>query len=424
MSRVEIKVARADPSLPIFRLTLGGQPVLYAPGCVAASRDGDSLNGLREHARRAVEEWNRRAEAPFAPERLTVYLSNRCNLACPYCFAAAPAGRASRLIEEAAVHAAARLVARAAAAKGRPLQLILHGGGEPTLHWELMERLVAATRRIAADAGAGCYCFLATHGVLTDRQAQWLAANLDLIGLSCDGPPDIQNRQRPLASGAPSSSQVESTARVLAAAGARFSVRATITPETVERQAEIVAYLHQSLAATEMRFEPVYSVRSISQSPWRPEDAPLFVEHFLAAQREARAHGCDLQFAGVRPNELHGPYCDVLQDALHLLPDGTATACFFCVEAGDPLEVGCWDAAAGEFVLDAERIAAHRREVAAIPARCQDCVALYHCARECPEHCSRDSLHVSRAPGFRCLVNRLLAERWIMDAAQQVVDHA
>ena len=73
-----------DPALPLFRLTGGESSVFYAPGHVATSPSEE----LVRRAAAAQAAWRRLAEAPFAPECLTLYPNNRCNLACGYCFAA------------------------------------------------------------------------------------------------------------------------------------------------------------------------------------------------------------------------------------------------------------------------------------------------------------------------------------------------
>jgi radical SAM protein with 4Fe4S-binding SPASM domain len=453
---------RVYPDLPVFHLAYGARHVFYTPGhlavVTAAEARGKIANELREHAQCALAAWKRKCEASFAPECLTIYLSNLCNLGCPYCFAGTPdrtessglrrrerIGRIPRkagntacptwqpnhlavggaggfacqpihshlLIDEKAALAAARLVARCCAEKQKPFHLVLHGGGEPAIHWELAGRLVEGTRRVAGETGVSWYGFIATNGVLAQERARWLARNFDQVELSCDGPPDIQDRQRPLAGGGPSSPHVERTAHALRDEGGRFSVRTTITPQTVERQTEIVAYLLERLHAREMRFEPLYRVRRPEEAAFQPEQAEWFVEHFLAAQKEARARGCDVSFSGARLDELHGPYCDVLRDTLHLLPDGSATACFFAT--GASFKIGRWDEAEGEFLLDPEQIAAHRRKTAQIPERCQDCLNAYHCARECPEGCAATAR--SGPGGFRCLVQRRLAEAWILEAA-------
>ncbi|MCX6615018.1 MAG: radical SAM protein [Acidobacteria bacterium] len=447
---------RLRPGLPIFRLPQGASDVLYTPGYLALVTPGEAdevhslLVGtgpasspplgrlaaeLRRYAERAIGTWSRRLEAPFAPECLTVYLSNQCNLACPYCFSSVARQAGARgghpaIIEEAMVHSTARLVARCCAEKMGPFHLVLHGGGEPTIHWDMVVRIVNATRAIADEAGVDWFGVIVTNGVVPETAASWMARHFNLVELSCDGPPEIQDRQRPLAGGGASSPYIEKTARTLREAGGRLTVRTTITPRTVERQAEIVAYLHETLGARQMRFEPVYRVRGGKQVAFQPDQAAWFVEHFLAAQREARARGCDLSWAGVRLDELHGPYCSILRDTLHLVPDGAATACFFYTGGRDsegvPRPIGRWGSVAGEYMLDIERIGAHRRKAGEVPESCTDCLNILHCARECPEVCyatdapeaqgAKTPAGVNR-PGFRCLVNRRLAEAWIEEAA-------
>ena len=406
-----IRTSRVHATLPAFRLERGGARVYYAPGCVATGPSEELLRCAGE----AQAAWQRLAEAPFAPECLTIYLNNRCNLACGYCYAAAGRGDGAPVIDESAALGAAKLVARSCARKGRRFHLVLHGGGEPTLDWEAVVRLVEGTRAIAAEAGVAWFGFLATNGAIAQERAAWLGRELDLVEISCDGPPDIQDRQRPLAGGGPTSPHIERTARVLREAGGRFQVRATITPETVERQSEIVGYLDQALGAVEMRFEPVYRAGA-----FRPDQAEWFVEHFLEAQRQARARGCDLSISGARLDEIHGPFCGVLRDTLHLLPDGAATACFFATDGrppgAAPFLVGKWEESRGEYLLDAEAIAAHRRKALALPPMCLDCINVCHCARECPDRCAV----MGAAPevaSFRCLVQRRLAETWILEAA-------
>lgn len=433
---METSITRLHPSLPIFELARPSRSVLYTPGHLAiVSRAeaqtvrsallGESASEfaptqgvaarLRLCAERAIETWRERAQQSFAPECLTVCLSNLCNLACTYCYSAGVRAAPDRpAISDDAVLGAARLVARCASQKGKPLQLVLHGGGEPTVHWKDIERFVFLTRQAAAEAGVEWSGYIASNAVLPSEKAAWLARHFNLVGVSCDGPPDIQDRQRPLAGGGPSSSWVERAAQAIREAGGQLTVRATITPETVERQPEIVRYLHRKLGATRMRFEPVYCAGG---GGFEPAQAGPFAEHFLAAQRAARSLGCDLSTSVVRLDEIHGPYCNVLKDVLHLLPDGTATACFLADSSA--LAIGRWQGDARGFVLDRERIRVLRAKLLEIPDRCQDCINIIHCARECPESCyasdRRQSVGVS---GFRCLLAQRLAESWILDAAE------
>jgi len=251
---------RLDPAV---LKAAGGVRAHYAAGRLAVVQPGAdgrrAASELRLHAAATLRQWRWRAAQPYAPECLTLNLSNRCNLACRYCFSAHDGRNNSPVLRDPAIlAAAAALVAGHCREKGLPFQLVVHGGGEPTLHWEEMEQAVAVTRAAAGAAGIGWRSYIATNGVMDEDRCRWLAANFTGIGLSCDGPPDVQDRQRAAAGGAPTSAAIERTARCLRELGCDFSIRATITPATVERQPAIVAWLHQTLGATRIRFEPVY----------------------------------------------------------------------------------------------------------------------------------------------------------------------
>ena len=452
---MESTVNKIHPSLPIFRLDTPEESILYTPGhlVMATRKEADALHAafvahgeastghvgalgtaLQHYAAEAVEAWQHLSEAPFKPECLTIYLSNYCNLGCPYCYAAYEDGSrssnhaeaASRLpvINEDVVRAAARTVARHCAGKGKPFTLVLHGGGEPTLHWTLLQRIVYLTQQVAEDHGLAWWGYVATNGVITEEKARWLAGHFDLIGLSCDGPPAIQDTQRPRHRGADTSSVVERTAGIFSEMGAAFTARATITPETAPCQAEIVRYLHSRLGAEQIKFEPVYRANGMRQCGFAPEDAPVFTRYFLEAEGVAEALGCTLSLSGIRLDEIHGPYCNVLRDVLHLTPDGGATACFLCMDSRQPeqagMAVGHLDPATGTFALNETRIARIRRQATRIPARCRECVNIYHCARECPEVCPAvgEETDPLREGGFRCRVQKQLGETWIRRAAR------
>jgi radical SAM protein with 4Fe4S-binding SPASM domain len=397
-------------------------------------------SALEVRGRQAELAWRNLAEKSFEPECLTLYLSNRCNLACSYCYSApvAPAGgRASLrmvsepvaeaafpILKEPVIYAAARLVARSCAGQRKPLTLVLHGGGEPTLHWSLLQRVIGEVQRIASAHGVSMFSYIATHGLLPEDRAAWLAANFSLIGLSCDGPPDIQNANRPFVLGSPTADIVERTAAVFARAGAVHDVRMTVTPENVKRQREIALYACERLCARTVRFEPVYDARRTSGPRFRPEQAEEFVEHFLDAREAVRQRGGDLVASGVRIDEIHGPYCNPLRDTLQLTPDGVATACFLSTGSGEAHEqvmaFGRFDAATSEFVVDQEQATALRRRAARVPERCRACGNVYHCARDCPDTCVITTNSADEpAEGFRCRVQQLLGHREIWDMAQE-----
>jgi oxygen-independent coproporphyrinogen-3 oxidase len=118
----------------------------------------------------------------------------------------------------------------------------------------------------------------------------------------------------------------------------------------------------------------------------------------------------------------------VLRQALHLTPDGSATACFFRTDGrrGDDSElvIGRYEPGAGRFVLESDRLRDFRRQATRLPARCRDCVNVYHCARDCPDSCvtlgAKQSAFEESAGGFRCRLQKLLGESWILQAARRL----
>jgi sulfatase maturation enzyme AslB (radical SAM superfamily) len=300
---------------------------------------------------------------------------------------------------------------------------VVHGGGEPTLHWSLLRDVESVTRTIAGELGIDWWGYIATSGVMSEDKAAWLGDHFGLVGLSCDGPADVQDRQRPTMGGSPTSEVVRRTAAILSGRNAGLSVRVTITPETVRRQAEIVRFVHGTLGANDIRLEPAYRAGGSRQRAFAVDDAALFVEAFQQAEAVAERLGCSLSVSGVRLDEIHGPYCNVLRDVLHLTPDGAATACFLCTDSRLPTDsamaIGRVDPATGSFLLDDERVAQIRRRATQIPGRCESCLNIYHCARECPDVCPvvGEEDEPGRAGGFRCRVQKLLGEAWVRSLA-------
>lgn len=426
--------------LPVFFEQGTHYTTFYAPGCVVSAapdhaetlasqiRAGDRhgwAGMLRQHATRALQEAAYLRQSPYQPECLTLYLHNACNLRCAYCYTD-PARQADTRLDSGAVAAAADLVAANCQAKGLPFTAVFHGGGEPSLYPEQVDHLLEIIGHAAARRGLDVFRYVATNGVLSPDRARWLADRFELVGLSCDGPPLIQNRQRPTAGGGDSAGLLERTAEVLRQQGRPFHVRATITPDTLDQQTAIAAYLCEVLAPTEIHFEPVYLGGKMGAGAWPVQEvARVFVEHFISAQAEAARRGIPLRATGSRPEAIHGPYCNVFKQVLNLNAAGQAVACFKQV-AGDALPydtaIGQYDPITERIAFDPDRIAGLRGVLGAFPAECEQCFNRYHCTLGCPDRCGLDAaVEAGGSRGsFRCHVARALALHTIRSAAEML----
>ena len=155
----------------------------------------------------ALIETRRRPEInlPVAErERLAkaiIYLSSDCNLRCVYCYASS--GEEHHVISA----AKAKTLIDFIADKCDRLILDFHGGGEPLIHFDLIRELhayAAATKKLYRTV-------LITNGAITTGKAQkldWIAEHVDNLAISCDGSPEVQNKNRPFANGNGSSAAV------------------------------------------------------------------------------------------------------------------------------------------------------------------------------------------------------------------------
>jgi uncharacterized protein len=377
---------------------------------------------LWDLARTAREHTDLRPLTEFTPECLTLYLNNECPLRCRYCHTD-PSTRRRERLDLATIAPAARLLAAHCQARGVPLSLVFHGGGEPTLQCGLMSQVLELVHRLGQEHQIGIRSYVATNGVLSAHRAAWLANHIDLIGLSCDGPPAIQNRHRPSWNGGATAAVVERTGRIFREAGARFHLRTTITAETLSRQADIAAYLCRQFRPEELRFEPAYCTVRAPQG-LVPAPAAAFLASYLQARAVAREYGVALGTSGCRPAALHGPHCHVFRSVVNLVPGGVATACFQHTDAASVrragVAIGSTDRQQGRFELDLRSIRELRRALAPRPAQCTDCFCQYHCTGGCPDFCPLDPqsalLHQAQIQ-FRCHLHQGLAHALIRETA-------
>jgi uncharacterized protein len=424
---------------PIYRQDQPERSLFYAPGWLVvvppalaaefAAEANDPARArwpeaveLRNRAVAAQKTWEGLQTSAFAPVCLTLYLNNDCNLKCVYCFSKPYRRRGSRLSLE-AIRLAAEIVAENCRVQQRPFTVAFHGGGEPTLDHDLISQSAEALEEIADRYNLDLFRYIATNGILSRARASRLARDFDLIGLSCDGPPDIQNRQRPFQKENQhvSSWFVKQAAQAVHEAGKPLHVRVTITPETMDRQAEIADYVCQTLKPLEIRVEPVYAVEgNETEKGFHLEQAGRYVSAFLCARGIAREYGVDWLASGSRPAEIHSAYCNVWRNVLNLTPEGIATNCFKLSEADSVhdqhLELGEWDARAGRFILNTERIHDLRQALQTEPEECTLCFNRYHCAHQCPDVCLLKS--GVESSGFRCRVQSMLSDALIQETAE------
>lgn len=324
---------------------------------------------------------------PFAPTRVTLLLTQRCNLACRYCYAGKHSG--DKVMPERVGKAAIEYAADNCIKRGKKiLELGIHGGGEPTTAWDELVAFLDYGKKIASEAGLTLRAGLATNAYMSPRKAVWVAANFSNVNISLDGPPRIQDRMRPTRSGSPSSAVIRRTLGILQERGTPYGIQSTITKDTVREMPSIVSYFARYTKPTLVKFEPVSDCGRFHGHGDQIPSGLEFARYFNEAYDVGAYKRLHVAFSGIRLNGSGlSCFCGAFGEPFSVTPDGFVSACYEVYSAQTPFAdtflFGTYDKASGRFVIDKlklERL--RRRNIYDLPV-CKKCFCKYSCAGDC-----------------------------------------
>lgn len=357
----------------------------------------------------------------FKPFCLTIYLGHLCNLACNYCYASNNA-RAKIKINSNAIKAAAEYIATNCIELNKPFILGFHGGTEPLLKPEMIERCIEICRSTALKFNLEFLPFCTTNGVISENVARWAAQTFYGIGLSWDGPARIHDHYRRTRNGGETSSIVQNTAEVFLNSPQtvkHFRVRTTITQKSVNRLHDILAYFHAS-GIRNIEFCPVfYHAGEAAQKEFR-FPAMKFVFQYLNARRWAAKKNLFLTYPGTRINEFHDKHCPVYQDNLTITSDGYFTSCFIAThntdKSNEQFMYGWYDDTSSTIKLDVDKLTAIVQRLTKPYKQCTSCFNYLHCAKECPVMCPLHDNSSEKQP-FDCTTEKYIGLAAIIELA-------
>lgn len=345
---------------------------------------------------------------PPAPTHAVLLMTNGCNLRCVYCYANAgeegPLERMPWIVAQATIDTAARN----AKARGEPLSVTFHGGGEPTTHWDLLRRCVEYARERSPAARIS----MSSNGVWTASQRNFICQHFTNVSLSLDGLAEVQNRQRPLAGGGGTADSVRDSLRAMDEAGLAYGIRMTVLPASVQELPEAVRELCATTRASAIQIEPTFTDRPGHYADLDESFADRFSESFMEARDIGLAAGRTVYYSAARPEQITPVFCTAPEKALIATADGRLVTCFEIFGKNNPLataftvgRVNQDGATYDETALRAyvQRLRERRRE-------CEDCFCYRHCGGDC----------VVRRPGGRdlsrgrCKVTREITLRMIL----------
>jgi uncharacterized protein len=283
-----------------------------------------------------------RAQAlAIRPRAFSLELTKGCNLRCGYCYYAArehaydPRTAMSPAVAEQSVE-----LLLAQAEPGVPVHLHLFGG-EPLLNFDLLQHVVTYAERRARDVGREVTFEVTTNGTrFSPRVVEFLNAHSVHVGVSFDGPPEVQDAARPALFG---------SSHALAAPGIRAFLQS-------RRGGPLASKTHASVVVTRRELDLVRIVGHLEElgfikiilSPatdltgnsygLRAADLPAVLAAYdaLAARYESNARqGLPTSvtwfpnlMGRVLSGERRGAFCQGGRDYLGVAADGTVSLCY------------------------------------------------------------------------------------------------
>jgi len=210
-------------------------------------------------------------------EQITVFPTNACNMRCKYC--AANAAVYQDKPEKINISFAKRGISDYFS-DGLKHQIRYYSSGEPTEAMDIIEKTweyaySIVGNRLVSEMQTNC-CF--------DRNAlDWIGKHISIVWASIDGWPEVQNKNRPLQGGQPSSDIALRNALTLLDK-TFVGIRITIVPETVDKQINLIEYFYDlgfRYISSEPVFLPVKNNEKKVDGPITCVDLKTYIKNFL-----------------------------------------------------------------------------------------------------------------------------------------------
>lgn len=354
---------------------------------------------------------------------LCLHVAHDCNLACKYCFACegeyhGPRGLMSFEVGKRALDF---LVENSGTRKNLEVDFF---GGEPSLNFEVVKRLVEYGRSIEKEKGKNFRFTYTTNGViLTDEIMDFCNKEMSNVVLSLDGRKEVNDRMRVNRAGAGSYDSIVPKFKefVEKRGGKDYYIRGTYTRYNKDFAADI---LHMAdLGFKEISIEPVVAEPTAPYA-LRKEDIPeLLAQYEILAKemikRSKKGEGftfyhymIDLDGGPCVVKRVSG--CGVGTEYMAVTPEGDLYPCHQFVGKDEFLLGNVFDGVKNQEVLEQFKscnIYSH--------TECDDCFARMYCSGGCAANAYNSTGSVTGVYGLGCELHKKRIECAIMIKAAE-----
>ena len=317
---------------------------------------------------------------------ISILLTNRCNMACKYCYLSGGQECKNRPTKKIDLDFA-KIGISDYFSMSNTYAVRFFADGEPTLEFDTMKDIYSYAKEISEGK---CIFELQSNGFFSDAIAKWIKDNINIVFISYDGLPEINDTQRCLANGEGTSSVIERNIKTLLTnPKCQVGVRATITNNNVYYQKEMIDYFYSigvKILFSDLVFAPIGgSTESFNVN------YTTFVDTFVDAKEYAKhKYGKDFFYGSMYCANFDEKVCYACRSCLptpHLTPDGYVTCCDFCVTSSDEnmreLIYGTYDPVTKKIFYDQRAIDHIRTRTPDNIPECRNCEVKDYCAGAC-----------------------------------------
>lgn len=314
----------------------------------------------------------------YDKHQLTIMTTTQCNMQCVYCLTSARKSGSIRKIDE----EFARTVIRDYLSSCEHPWIRFYGAGEATVEIDLIKKLIDYANDISS---APIFYELQTNGFFSLNVADYIGHKFNVVYISIDGPPNINDKQRLTSNGEPTSEIVVRNIELLNKM-TTLGVRATITTLNVNKQREMIDYF-SSLGIKFVFSKPVLPSVGANENLKYAIPLMTYAENYLDAYRYAKDKGI---FYGniyiVNFDRKTDVFCRACHPYPHATPDNNVSCCdrAFLANVGlDELIYGHFDVESKSIVYDRDKMQKIcNRKIQNMP-KCMKCSVNEFCGGAC-----------------------------------------
>lgn len=355
-------------------------------------------------------------------DTIILFLTNQCNLRCSYCYASSNEYPQKMMTWEIAKTGIDFVLDHVKKNDSPVMTLGFHGGGEPTLNWDILVKATEYAKSISRKNDLDLHITGSFNGFWPIKVTRYVIQNFTEISLSFDGLPSTQNAQRPAVNNKASFQKVSETLYALDRARFSYGIRMTVTNASVSNLEENISFICENFKPRKIQVEPVFMEGRAIKNRSAISDLDIFIYQFIRAVKKAEQHNIQLFYSGARLEAVTTRFCLAACRALVITADGNITTCFevFGQEhpSADRFMIGKYEGN-GKISIDEQKLIKNSCRTIDQISYCEDCFCKWHCAGDCSVKTFSKGPDGCFQPTERCYVNRelikLLVLKKIMD---------